>query len=70
MVLRRQRRKMRSKDAELAVGALECPDPLDLEGIDNAPTVIDLPQSENRRFTGELCSRCSRGAAGAGINPR
>jgi hypothetical protein len=64
MPVRKPRRKTQSTDAELAVGALERPDPLDLEGIDNAATFIDLPQSENGRFTGELCSRCSRGAVG------
>jgi len=46
MVLRKPQRETQLKDTELAVGALERPDPLDLEDIDNEPTVLDLDEPE------------------------
>jgi len=61
MVRRKPRRKTQSKDAELAGGALERPDPLDLEDVDLAPTMLGLDEAEK----GE--NPCSRPVGGACI---
>jgi hypothetical protein len=60
MVLRKPRRKTQSKDAELAVGALERPDPLDLEDVDLAPTMLGLDEAGEAEISPE--SRSSRPA--------
>ena len=46
MALRNQRRETRSADAELAVGALERPDLMDLEDVDLSPTMLGLDEAE------------------------
>ena len=58
MVLRKPRRKTQSKDAELAVGALERPDPLDLEDVNLAPTMLGLDEARKRA---RILARARRG---------
>ena len=66
MAVRNPQPKEPDKSAvELAVAALDGnPNPVDMDmnGIDPAPTSLDLPQEGDGYFTGEMCSnpRCTR----------
>jgi len=67
MAPRSLRPRKRWADAELAVGALERPDPLDVEDVGVSPTALDLPHAKESRFEGVQCSNldCSRPATAA-----
>jgi hypothetical protein len=63
MAPRNLRRSKPWADAELAVGTLEHPDPLDLEDVDVSPTALGLDEAGNPRLARILAACALRGGA-------